>query len=88
MTPLSRLVMSARFMYAADQIALVAVPIVAVVVFDADATLIGILVACQSSAYLIGAIPFGLVIDQFQLRSIVIASTFWRWRASVPPAWP
>ena len=76
MTPLSRLVMSARFMYAADQIALVAVPIVAVVVFDADATLIGILVACQSSAYLIGTIPFGLVIDQFQLRSIVIASTF------------
>lgn len=74
MTPLSRLVMSARFMYAADQIALVAVPIVAVLIFDAPATVIGILVACQSSAYLIGTIPFGLVIDQFQLRSIVIAS--------------
>lgn len=75
MTPLSRLVMSARFIYAADQIALVAVPIVAILVLDASAAVIGILVACQSSAYLIGSIPFGLIVDQFQLRSIVITST-------------
>lgn len=75
MSPISRLVMSARFMYAADQIALVAVPIVALLVFDAPAAVIGILVACQSSAHLIGSIPFGLAVDQFQLRSIVITST-------------
>ena len=75
MSPLSRLVMSARFMYAADQIALVAVPIVALLVFDASAGVIGLLVACQSSAHLVGSIPFGLVVDHFQLRTILIAST-------------
>lgn len=75
MTPLSRLILSAHCMNIADHIALVAVPIVAALAFDASPAVIGVLVACQSSAHLIGSLPFGLVVDQFQLRTSVVWST-------------
>lgn len=65
MGPLGRLILSAYYMNIADHIALVAVPIVAALVFDASPAVIGVLVACQSSAHLIGSLPFGLVVDQF-----------------------
>ena len=75
MTPITRLVLSAHCINIADHIALVAVPIVAALAFDASPAVIGVLVACQSSAHLIGSLPFGLVVDQFQLRTTVILST-------------
>ena len=75
MGPLARLILSAYCMNTADYIALVAVPIVSALVFDASPAIIGILVACQSSAHLVGSLPFGLVVDQFQLRTTVIMST-------------
>jgi predicted MFS family arabinose efflux permease len=59
----------------ADHIALVAVPIVAALIFDASPAVIGLLIACQSSAHLVGSLPFGLVVDQFHLRSTVVMST-------------
>lgn len=58
----------------ADQIALVSVPLIAALAFDATPELIGVLVACQSSAHLLGSIPFGVLADRMQLRTLVIAS--------------
>ncbi|WP_048645445.1 MFS transporter [Nitratireductor soli] len=74
MTHMNRLVLSAYGMNIADQIALVAVPIIAAVVFDASTATIGVLVACQSMAHLVGSLPFGLLVDNLQLRTMVIAS--------------
>lgn len=58
----------------ADQLALVAVPLVAALAFDASPATIGVLVACQSMAHLLGSIPFGILADQRQLRQLAIAS--------------
>lgn len=58
----------------ADQISLVAVPLVAALTFNASPQLIGALVACQSSAHLLGSIPFGVLADRKQLRTLTIAS--------------
>ncbi len=58
----------------ADQIALVSVPLIAALVFGASPEVIGILVACQSAAHLLGSIPFGLLVDQGQLRRLAITA--------------
>lgn len=57
-----------------DQVALVAVPLIAALAFDASPQGIGLLVACQSMAFLTGSIPFGIIVDRLQLRSLAIAS--------------
>jgi predicted MFS family arabinose efflux permease len=69
------LTFAAYGMHLADQIALVAVPLVASLVFGAPAQIIGLLVACQSMAHLLGSLPFGLIIDRAQARTVAIAST-------------
>ena len=58
----------------ADQTALVAVPLIAALVFDASPAVIGALAACQSMAHLLGSLPFGVLVDQKQLRKLAIAS--------------
>lgn len=58
----------------ADQLALVAVPLVAALALNATPATIGLLVACQSMAHLLGSIPFGILADQRQLRQLAIAS--------------
>lgn len=58
----------------ADQVALVAVPLVAALTLDATPATIGTLVACQSMAHLLGSIPFGILADQRQLRQLAIVS--------------
>ncbi|MEM7320179.1 MAG: MFS transporter [Pseudomonadota bacterium] len=68
------LVTAAYGIHLADQIALVAVPLIAAFVFDASPQVIGMLVASQSVAHLVGTLPFGVLADQRQLRSLVIAS--------------
>ncbi|MEO0911235.1 MAG: hypothetical protein AAFX96_13170 [Pseudomonadota bacterium] len=74
MSIIYRLVTAAYGIHFADQIALVAVPLIAVLVFDASPQVLGLLVAGQSMAHLIGTLPFGILADQRQLRSLVIAS--------------
>jgi predicted MFS family arabinose efflux permease len=74
MRALDRLVASSYGMNIADQIALVAVPIVAATAFGAGASTIGLLVACQSMAHLVGSLPFGVLVDRIQPRSAVLAS--------------
>ncbi len=76
MTIVHRLSGAAYGTHFADQIALVSVPLVAALAFDASPEVIGVLVACQSMAHLLGSIPFGVLVDQKQLRSLAIASAF------------
>lgn len=75
MRAIRNLTFAAYGMHLADQIALVAVPLVAALVFGAPAQVIGLLVACQSMAHLLGSLPFGLIIDRAQARTVAIAST-------------
>lgn len=74
MRALDRLVASSYGLNIADQIALVAVPIVAATVFGASASTIGLLVACQSMAHLVGSLPFGVLVDRTEPRSAILAS--------------
>lgn len=74
MSTIYRLTGAAYGMHFADQIALVSVPLVAVLAFGASPEVIGVLVACQSAAHLIGSMPFGVLIDRKQLRSLAITS--------------
>ncbi|MEM9348653.1 MAG: MFS transporter [Pseudomonadota bacterium] len=74
MPAIRKLTGAAYGIHFADQIALVSVPLVAVLVFDASPAAIGALVACQSSAHLLGSLPFGVLVDQRQLRTLAIAS--------------
>lgn len=74
MSPLQRLVGAAYGTHLGDQIALVSVPLVTALAFDASAELIGLLVACQSMAHLLGSVPFGVFVDRYQLRGLAIAS--------------
>ena len=70
----NRLIVAASGMHIADQIAIVSVPIIAAVVFNASAKTIGLLVALQSMAYLVGSLPFGAWVDKANLRSLLIIS--------------
>ncbi len=74
MSIVQRLTGAAYGTHFADQIALVSVPLVAALVFGASPETIGLLVACQSMAHLLGSIPFGILVDQRQLRTLAIAS--------------
>ena len=74
MTPITTLRRAAYGVHLADQIALVSVPLVAGLVFNAPATVIGALVACQSGAHLLGSIPFGILVDTAQLRTLALVS--------------
>jgi len=74
MQVIRRLALSACGMHTADQIAITAVPLVAAVAFEASAEVIGILVAAQALAHLLGSIPSGLVVDRTQPRRGAIAA--------------
>ncbi len=73
-TAVTTLTRAAAAMHFADQMALVAVPILAALVFDATAQTIGLLVACQSLAHLMGSLPFGLLVDRHDLRRLALVS--------------
>ncbi len=61
---LNRLVIANAGMHAADQIALVALPLAAVTLFSASPALVGALVAAQGMAWLIVSLPGGIVVDR------------------------
>lgn len=74
MSALRRLTSAAYGTHFADQIALVSVPLVAALAFDAAPQTIGVLVACQSMAHLLGSLPFGILVDRRPLRGLAMAS--------------
>lgn len=75
MTTVRQLTRAAYGIHIADQIAPVSVPLVAALIFDAPAEIIGLLVACQSLAHLLGSIPFGILVDTYQQRTLAIGAT-------------
>lgn len=75
MTTVRQLIRAAYGLHIADQIALVSVPLVAGLIFEAPAEIIGVLVACQSMAHLLGSIPFGILVDTYQQRTLAIGAT-------------
>lgn len=75
MTAIRRLTLANYGMHFADQTALVATPLVAALPLGARAQTIGVLVALQSSAHLLGPIPFGMLADQMQLRTLTVVAT-------------
>ncbi len=74
MQTISRLTGAAYGVHLSDQVALVSVPLIAALVFDATPEVIGLLVACQSMAHLVGSIPFGIMVDRNQQRTLTIAA--------------
>lgn len=74
MSVVTRLQIAGCGMHLADQIALVGVPLAAVLAFDASPEIIGILVACQSLAHLLGSIPAGLIVDRGAPRRVAVAA--------------
>lgn len=74
MTVVGRLQCAGYRMHLTDQVALVSVPLVAALAFDASARTIGVLVACQSLAHLIGSLPFGLIVDRMEAKRLMLAS--------------
>ncbi|MEM7346019.1 MAG: MFS transporter [Chloroflexota bacterium] len=72
---IKRLTLSAYGMHIADQIAIVGVPLIAALLFDASPETIGILVALQSMAHLLGSIPSGLAVDKIQPKTTALLST-------------
>lgn len=75
MRTISRLTGAAYGIHLSDQVALVSVPLIASLVFNASPQVIGILVACQSMAHLLGSIPFGILVDSIQQRNLTIAAS-------------
>lgn len=59
---------------AAEQISLAAVPIVAVLAFNAGAREVGLLAAAQSLPFLLLALPFGLWADRASRRRMMVAA--------------
>ncbi|MEP5758076.1 MAG: MFS transporter [Litoreibacter sp.] len=75
MSTVRQLTRAAYGIHIADQIALVSVPLIAALIFDAPTEIIGLLVACQSMAHLLGSIPFGILVDTYQQRTLMIGTT-------------
>lgn len=60
----TRLTTIAFMAHATDQLALAALPLLAVAQFSASAGLVGALVAAQSAAWLVVSLPMGVIIDR------------------------
>jgi predicted MFS family arabinose efflux permease len=70
-SPFNRLLATAGFVQFADQIALAALPITAVLVLGAGPGLVGALVAAQTAAWLIVSLPAGVVVDRMPKRLVL-----------------
>jgi len=72
--PSARLVGAAGAAHAADQIALAALPLVAVVGLGLGPAAVGALVAAQGAAWLVLSLPAGVLVDRFERRTLLVAS--------------
>lgn len=73
-SPFTRLLATAGLVQAADQIALAALPVTAVLVLGAGPGLVGALVAAQTAAWLIVSLPAGVVVDRMPRRTVLLAA--------------
>lgn len=73
-SPFNRLFATAAFVQAADQIALAALPVTAVLALGAGPGLVGALVAAQTAAWLLVSLPAGVVVDRLPKRLVLTAA--------------
>lgn len=64
-TPLNRLSIAALGLHGADQLAMAALPLTAVLALGAGPGLVGALLAAQAAAWLAFSLPAGLLVDRF-----------------------
>lgn len=72
MKPFTALLGAAAGTHAADQLALATLPLTATLVLGAGPDLLGLLVACQSAAWLLMSLPAGAWIDRAPRRTLLI----------------
>ncbi len=70
-SPFARLAASNLAAHAAEQVSLVAVPMIAVTLLDAGGGVTGAMQMLNTLPYLLFAIPFGLLIDRGRIRGIM-----------------
>ncbi|WP_144186558.1 MFS transporter [Elioraea rosea] len=71
---LTPLLGGAAGLHAADQLALAAIPLAALLAFGGDARLVGLLVAAQALAWLALSLPAGLAVDRFGRGGVLRAA--------------
>lgn len=64
-SPVNRLSMAALGLHGADQLAMAALPLTAVLALGAGPGLVGVLLAAQAAAWLVFSLPAGLLVDRF-----------------------
>lgn len=72
--PFRRLVAVASLAHLADQAALAALPLMAVLLLDAGPGLVGVLVAAQGAAWLLVSLPAGVIVDRVSRPRLLRAS--------------
>jgi predicted MFS family arabinose efflux permease len=72
--PFGRLFATAGLVQSADQVALAALPVTAVLMLGAGPGLVGTLVAAQTAAWLLVSLPAGVVVDRWPRRTVLIAA--------------
>ena len=73
--PLHRLAAAALGLHAADQLAMAALPLTAVLAFGAGPGLVGALLAAQAAAWLAFSLPAGLLVDRLGRVRLLVAAT-------------
>nr|WP_246514621.1 MFS transporter [Neoroseomonas soli] len=74
--PLRRLAGAAFGLHAADQLAMAALPLTAVLALGAGPGLVGVLLAAQAAAWLAFSLPAGLLVDRFPRAWLLGVATF------------
>ncbi|PZW41318.1 putative MFS family arabinose efflux permease [Humitalea rosea] len=74
MRPFPRLFLANAGAHAADQLALAALPLTAVVALGAGAREVGWLIAAQSAAWLLCSLPAGVLVDHTRRRRLLVAA--------------
>jgi predicted MFS family arabinose efflux permease len=69
--PFARLFATSAFVQSADQVALAALPVTAVLVLKAGPGLVGALVAAQTAAWLLISLPAGVLVDRRPQRQVL-----------------
>ncbi|HEX2885314.1 MFS transporter [Vineibacter terrae] len=83
LSPFLRLQGATVGVHAADQLALAALPLTAVLLLDAGPGLVGILVAIQGAAWLLVSMPAGIIVDRFTAPTVLFAAPVLSLAASV-----
>lgn len=73
--PLNRLSVAALGLHGADQLAMAALPLTAVLALGAGPGLVGALLAAQATAWLAFSLPAGLLVDHFARAGLLRAAT-------------